>query len=614
MKGLLLKEFYIWLKTRSWIILYILIISALTSSTGKGTATPFLGVGILIGAMSSSFLQDEKSRWQNYAKTLPCTPFERVSAKYIIHFSEFLIGILAFSVSNVLAQNKFYTEFDIYVSPGNSQLFAEIALLIAQFILFFAIELPFCFKFKGTLRTILSFIPMLIVIVVYAFTVFSFLSESTAAISEHSYIPILMIITSLVFFAASWMISVAIESDSQSEYKKKFVKYAVILTVIAVAIGSVTAVTSYKAHKNITIDSSGTYEEISDTELVTEEINNYYSLFCNELHFGMPFDELATELLNAGFIRDNIRKDFFVSENGNISVDLGVSYPDGEKISNVSATCKHATKKFMSANYETFKNISLCFSEDMTVAEVHRKFEELEIIPYEIEETIFNGTDKTRRYSFEFITMNFEDEKSGVEYTLHIDTDGETVTDVRDLMMFIRDQSPVVTEPTETPAETAAREIKEYADNFCGETNITKTTREYIKELKTAGFSESETKFDYYYSPERKVSVSIETDEEDKLSKIIAFAHFGKTRNVDSSEKLDEFACVFTFGTDEKTLIEKLEEMNAMPDSITEDFTESNEPRRSYEIKYNITDPDGNTTCSVTIETVNGKVTDVFVF
>lgn len=611
MKGLLLKEFYIWLKTRSWIMLYILIISVLTSSTGKGTVTPFLGIGILIGTMSSSFLQDEKSRWQNYTKTLPCTPFERVSAKYIIHFSEFLIGVLAFSVSNILAQNKFYTEFDIYVSPGNSQLFAEIALLIAEFILFFAIKLPFCFKFKGTLRTIFSFIPMLIVIAVYAFTVSASLSENMTVLSVNIYIPVLMIITSLVFLAASLMISVVIESDSQSKYKKKFTEIAVILIAVAVAISAATAVLSYNAHKTISTDTSGTYEEISDKELVTEEINNYYSLFCNELHFGMPFDELADELLNAGFIRDNNRKDFFVSESGNISVDLGVSYPDGEKISNISATCKNATKTFRTADYDTFKNIYLCFSKGMTVAELHQKFEELELIPCEIEEQIFSGTEKTRRYSFEFITPDFENEEKGVEYSVRIDTDGETVTNVTDLMLFIRDKTPVATAPSETPAETAAREMKDYADNFCGEVNIIKTPREFIKELKTAGFSESETKFDYYYSPERKVSVSIETDEEDKLSKITVFAHFGKTRNTDSAEKLDEFASVFTVGTDEKILIEKLEEMNALPDSITEDFTDSSEPRRSYEIKYNV---EGNVACSVTIDTVNGKVTDVLVF
>ena len=78
-----------------------------------------------------------------------------------------------------------------------------------------------------------------------------------------------------------------------------------------------------------------------------------------------------------------------------------------------------------------------------------------------IEENTFYDTQMTRQYSFEFITLNFEDEEGGVEYSLRIDTDGEKVTEVSDLMMYMRDQMPVVTEPVETPDEIAAREIKD---------------------------------------------------------------------------------------------------------------------------------------------------------
>ena len=612
MKGLLLKEFYIWLRTRSWIMIYAVLLCVLSLfSTSSGIS--ILPLALVMGMIANSFLLDEKSNWQSYSKALPCTPFERVSAKYIIHFSETVLCTAAYILTSVIASDKLDIA-GIFVSQSITQTVGKYALVAAASFFSLSFLLSVSVKFKGTLRTAISLIVSLPFFLFLAFNSILSYRNLITFISGHKLYPAVIVALSIVALAASLMISVTAETNSDGDYKKKFRKAAIILTVITVLSVSVTGVAICIRYNNLDVDKTGNYDSISDYDSVASEINDYYNTFCNKIHIGTDFEEFASELVAAGFIRDDNRKDFFTSQSGNISIDLGVSYPEGKNISIVTVDCKNATKVFERATYESLTNIKLCFNEGISQTELYEKFGELEIIPCKITEQIFNGTDWVRRYTFEFIALEFEDEESSVSYTLTVDTEDEKVTGVDDLMRFVRDQTPVATEPSETPAEIAAREIKEYADNFCGESNITKTPRKFIKELRIAGFSESENTYDYFGSPDRKVSVAIDTDEDDNIRNITVIAHFGKTRTVDSAEKLDKFATEIPVGTDEKALIEKLEEMNALPDSIIENHTDTKEQRRVYEIKYIIEDSDGNSSCSVTIETVNGKVTDVLVF
>ena len=614
MKGLLLKEFYIWLKTRSWVLIYIAAMSIFAGYSGSGGISA-VGIGILVGQISQAFLHDEKSGWRNYSKALPCTPFERVTSRYIITSAEFLIGIIAHIISKLISQKITDDKLgNLFIYSGDAEFYTELALTVACFTFYLAIMLPLCFKFKGTLRTVTVFLPMVFFIVAYMMLFSASLLGNLIILSEPKYIPVLIVAVSLIALALSWTVSVIIESGTDSRYKNKFAKIAIILTVIAVAAASVTIVSICNSYENRKADKYGEYNSISNTKEVMEEINNYYDLFCNELHIDTDFDAFAEELKSAGFVQDENRKDYFTSESGNIMIDLGMSFPSGQKISTVYVTCKNATKTFETATYNSLKNIEMCFYEEMTQTALYDEFNRLGIIPYQITEQVFNGTDYVRRYTFKFLAAKFEDEENSVEYTLNIDTENGIVTSVDDLMMFVSDNRVVPDETTETPAETAAREIKEYADNFCGESNITKTPREFIKELRIAGFKESENAYDYFYSPDRKVSVALDTDDDDKLRNITVIANFGMMKTVDSDEKLDKLASEIAIGTEEKALIEKLDELDALPDSIIEDFTSDNKQRRTYEIKYTVEDPDGGITCSVTVETVNGIVTDVTVF
>lgn len=612
MKGLLLKEFYIWLRTRSWIMLYIWAISLLTSSSGK-VSLSVAGMGILIGSISSSFLYDEKSNWQKYCKTLPCTPFERVTAKYIIHSAEFFIAVAAYVISHSIAQENYYSSLaGFIVSPPDSQSYIESALMIASFAVFYAIQLPICFKFKGTLRTVMSLIPLTAFFVIYISTAFTSLNGNLTVFFEQKYIPLLIIAASIVLLGASWMISVIIETGSDGVYKKKFKKIAIILIVIAVALASVTAFGFFKSEEKGTADPNGKYEAMDSIETTAEEIDKYYDLFCGELHIGTKIYDYVLALEDAGYIRDEKHTDIYYSESGNIMIDIGISYPSEDKIGKLNITCKNATKAFESATYASFKNIGLNFKKGMTESELHEKFNELEIIPCEIEENTFYDTDRTRQYSFEFITPVFEGEKGGVEYTLRIDTDGEKVTNVTDLMMNIRENTPVPTDPEETPLEIASRSAADYLQQLCDENNIEKTPREFIRDLRNMGYTESEEIYDLYYSENGKVSVSLVTDENDELEKITVIPNYGEMKYIESAtdEDLNKLTADFTNGMAESQFIEKLIEIDMLPDIITEEYGEGDKHARIYEFRYRIGDYNGLGAMdySITVDIIEGKV------
>lgn len=614
MKGLLLKEFYIWLRTRSWILIYIIAINILFISTNKAPMS-VAGIGILMGSVFSSFLTDEKSNWPNYGKALPCTPFERVSAKYIIHFSELLIGVIAYTVFNTLSTNELLSKETFLITPGTSQSYAETALMIAAFILFFAIELPIGFRFKGTLRTVLGILSMFIFLALWLKIMFSALNGELIVFSEKKHLTVMLIIASLVLLAASWALSVVIETGQSGKYKNKFRNAAIVLIVIAVAVGSASAVMYYNSIENSTAEQSGKYESLDNVETATQEINKYYDSFCDGLLIGTKTYDYVLALEDAGYIQDEKFTDIYYSESGNIMIDIGVSYPSEDKIGRVDITCKHATKSFESATYASFKNLKMNFNKGMTESELHAKFNELEIIPREIEETTFNNTDRTRRYTFEFITADFEDEKGSVEYNLMIDTDGEKVTEVDDLMMHMQHDSPVPVDPEETPLEIASRSAADYLQQLCDENNIEKTPREFIRDLRNMGYTESEEIYDLYYSEGGKVSVSLVTDENDELEKITAIPNYGEMKYIESAtdEDLNKLTADFTNGMTESQFIGKLIEIDMLPDIITEEYGEGDKHTRIYEFRYRIGDynGDGALTYSITVTVTDGTVTEI---
>ena len=626
MKGLLLKEFHVWLRTRSYFLIYLLAMTVVACFTSSRISV--IGLGILIGQISNAFLTDEKSGWQNYSKTLPCTPFQRVTAKYIITSFELFFGIAAYIISTFVVSNNLTHSTGVssfFPPPTPMEIYSDTCVIIAISAFYLAIDLPICFKLTGSKRTVVSLIPSLI----YIFTVIMGLNVFSNGtwniiINNLRWIPAAMTVIGLIVFIASWMISVVIETNSDNGYKKKFKKIAIILVVLAVTASIATAaiavktVGTYKVQKEESEDFG--YSTLRDSEEITDDYNNLYTGFCNEFHIGMTVDECAERLVVMGYFQNQTNPEKFYSESGKININLTTD-PETGKIDSTYAYCYVVEEKDIEyATYETFENLKSNFYEGMSVDKLYLTFNQLKVFPCNISERLFFNDQLIRHYTLKFTTDEFNGSLGNeASYRIIIATDGENVIGVEDKTIHNygkgNEETTETTETTETHLEKGRREINEFITNICNENNIKKTPREFTKKLKKYDYTESEEHYDLYYSADGKVTVSLVTDSNDKLTEIITVANYGETKYIESATDEDMTAIFkeIVTGMTETSFQQKLFELDLCPDTIKEKFTDSGMHRRSYEFKYRIDDYNGNGTAtySVTVDVTDGKITDI---
>ncbi len=623
MKGLLLKEFQVWLRTRSYLLLYLLAMTVVACFTSGRISV--VGFGVLVGQISNAFLLDEKCSWQNYSKTLPCTPFQRVTAKYIITTVELFFGIAAYIISSIISQSYLTSVSSYFAAPSPMEIYSDICVVIAFAALFLAVDLPLCFKLTGSKRTVTTLIPSLIFIFVIIMGL-NFLDngEWNILINNLKWIPAVIAVISFIMFGASWMISVIIETNSDTDYKNKFKKVAIILVAIAVAVSiftcaiAVKTVGTYKAKKE-EAENFG-YSMLRDIEEITDDYNNLYTNFCNEFHLDMTVYECADRLLGMGYFQNQTNPEKFYSESGKININLTTDEETG-KLTSTYVYCNLVEEKEIEyATYETFEDLKANFYEGMSEDKLHLTFNQLKVFPYDISERLFFDDQLKRHYTLKFSTDEFDGKPDNyVSYRLIIATDGETVTEVEETTYHNYGQDYTknneTAETTESHLEKSNREVKEFITNLCNENNIKKTPREFTKKLKNYNYTESEENYDLYYSADGKVTVSLVTDSNDKLTEILAVANYGEVKYIESATDEDMTALFngIVTGMTETAFQQKLFELDLLPDTVKESFTDSGKHRRSYEFKYRIDDynRNGTATYSVTVDVTDGKVTDI---
>ncbi|MBQ4604515.1 MAG: ABC-2 transporter permease [Clostridia bacterium] len=623
MKGLLLKEFQVWLRTRSYFLIYLLAMTVVACFTSSRISV--IGLGVLIGQISAAFLADEKCGWQNYSKTLPCTPFQRVTAKYIITSFELFFGIIAYIISTFVVSNNLTHSTGIssfFPPPTPMEIYSDTCIIIAISALYLTIDLPICFKLTGSKRTVVSLIPSLI----YIFTVIMGLNVFSNGtwniiINNLRWIPAVMAVIGFVLFIASWMISVVIETNSDTDYKKKFKKIAIILVALAVTASIATAaiavktVGTYKVQKEESEDFG--YSTLRDSEEITDDYNNLYTGFCNEFHIGMTVDECAERLVGMGYFQNQTNPEKFYSKSGKININLTTD-PETGKIDSTYAYCYVVEEKDIEyATYETFENLKSNFYEGMSVDKLYLTFNQLKVFPCNISERLFFDDQLIRHYTLKFTTDEFNGSPGNeASYRIIIATDGENVIGVEDKTIHnFGKGDEKTTEIAESYLEKSKREISEFITNICNENNIKKTPREFTKKLKKYDYTESEENYDLYYSADGKVTVSLVTDSNDKLTEILAVANYGETKYIESASEEDMTAIFkeIVTGMTETSFQQKLSELDLCPDTIKESFTDNGKHRRTYEFRYRIEDYNGNGTATytVTVDITDGKVTDI---
>ena len=613
MKGLLLKEFYVWRKTRSFLLTYAIGIALFGSFVSSKLET----VPMVLFSMTFIllFLNDEKSGWENYQKTLPCTPLQLVSAKYITVIIEFIPLIAAYIFSTLFSKDS----FDIAATMTAQEIAFDIILKASILLIFTAFEIPCCFAFRGTARTLIGIIPIAVFALVTAVfgIIFNVTFDDPATLA-------LSVVITLLILGISFAVSVITVADKDTEYKKNFKKIAVILTVIAVALGGVILGISIKnktENKNQTDAVNNGYDMVRNYDEIKSNFDNLYSGFCGEFHLNTTVEECAQVLDGIGYIQNQTNPEKFYSASGKINLNLTVDEETGNIISTYAYSNLTVEKEFESATPQDFAEIETSFYEGMTQNELHQKFAELKILPYSVSETLIYDNQPRRMYVMNFACENFDGKiDNSVLFRLTVVTDGEKIVET-DPKIFNRSSdntSDITEETTETFFEKSKREVTEFINGFCNENHLDETPRECIRKLKELGFVESEENFDIYYSKDGKVSLSLVTDESDALKEISAVINYGEMHYIESAteEEMAELSAVFTTGMTENQFQQKLLEHDLLPDSITEKFNSENKHLRVYKISYRIGDYNGNgvATCSVTIDITDGKVTDVLVF
>ena len=611
MKGLLLKEFYSWLRTRSWVMIYFFIIGFLSSFSELSVH----GIALLGAFISNEFLYDEKSNWAVCSKALPCTPFQRVTAKYIVHSAEFLVAVTVYLFLMIVsAKNREHSSF-FYTPPSAVEIYTKFAAYVAFSSVFLAVSLFVAFRFKGTLRFVLEIFAL---IPLFAFLIIG--TNLISLMSEERWLPAATAAVGILILCVSWMMSVAFETNSDVSYKKKFKKAGIILAVIAVAAAGVSVGVVFSNGSAVNLlsdDKNGEYEYISDIKSIEEEYNDLYE-FCEEFHIGQGLEECAAEFDAMGYYQNINNPERLFSDSGKINVNLTTDEKTG-KITSVFVYCNLAEKIIADATADDFKKIRAEFAVGMTQDELHSKFKALAIFPNEISEHNLNGTQPQRSYTLRFSSNSYNGNyMESAVYKIYIETDGETVIEVNDMIFEHSDDSEQpdaiysTDEPEETPLEIATREMTDFISVFCNETHIEETPGECAQKLKDSGYLESEETDDLYYSEDGKISVMLVANANDELEKITAIANYGEIRYIESAteQEMNELSEKFVLGMTEKTLQERFVEADAIPEIIEEYYTDKKQIQRSYKLKYLIGDYNGNgsATYSLTVEVTDGKV------
>ena len=318
-----------------------------------------------------------------------------------------------------------------------------------------------------------------------------------------------------------------------------------------------------------------------------------------------------------GYFQNQTNPEKFYSESGKVNINLTTDEETG-KLTSTYVYCNLVEEKDIeNATYETFSNLKENFHEGMSEDKLHLTFNQLEVFPCDISERLFFDDQLKRHYTLKFSTDEFNGSPNNhALFRIIIATDGETVTSIEDTTIHNYGKGDEeTTETTESHLEKGNREMSEFIINICNENNVKKTPREFTKKLKNYDYTESEENYDLYYSADGKVTVSLVTDSDDKLTEIITVANYGETKHIESATDEDMTAIYkeIVTGMTETSFQQKLFELDLCPDTIKEKFTDSGMHRRSYEFKYRIDDYNGNGTAtySVTVDITDGKVTDI---
>ena len=453
MKSLLYKEFA---ESKKWLMvcLAFVIASVILSVTSAGALFSdymFLAVGLAM--LSRNIGEDEKSGWEKYSRALPKTAIHRVGARYIfciVVMAALTVACFLPMIVNCFRMKPTVDDFGEYVLTSVRNTIPIAAFRFSLILVGFALAFPLSYIFKGQIRAVAFAIPIapIIFISVIVSAQISLNNEGfktynfADSISKPKFI-LMLLASALLLYAASYFISVIIETKSGREKLKAVIAVAAVLTAVAVAFSGVTVCALNKdgAFKKDSLLSDSyfgeDYDEIDEewerkNQAARKATYEYMEELSGETLVDKKIDDIRARLGEIGFGDCFVGDAVLYSEDKPLAVyivtsDLSATpeYPESLSV----ATQVQPTVIRTPDAKEKYTEIDSAFTDGMPEADTVAVMKSYDLCPSYIGEYLDNGK-PYRNYRFDIV---LEDTfgNSVADMTLSIDIIDGVIHDAR---------------------------------------------------------------------------------------------------------------------------------------------------------------------------------------
>lgn len=456
MKGLLLKEFYIWLKSRIGYMLIILAYGIVFAATG-GSRSTFVLWFVLI-PLSRAFTDDETSNWKNYSRALPYTPSQIVTARYIFLLAELIFASIITTVSVIISfrNSEFASVTEAFPYLSDSWMIASsMTVIITVMLLSFAFTMPLNYQLTGTARNVISIIPN--IISMFAIVIISFDTLLPSFLPNHriprafyneKWLFAAFATVSVLALSASWLLCIIFTAKNKSRTKSLKISFAVVTAVLiavsSVTIGSIFTKKLFVENEHQTQEFLMEYyqDNIPSTEdgekenVLSEEKrkNREEMIFLkenlfSEYHDGYLISDCRKELEELGLYERANTSDEYCLRDGGAIVRL-FSEEDTDRIYQISISANVGDTYLEKATTEDLDKIGNRFKAITTEDELWNLYKELELYPHYIEEKYDSYYGKMRSYNASLYASNYNKTGKTVYYQVFVDVSEGKISNV----------------------------------------------------------------------------------------------------------------------------------------------------------------------------------------
>lgn len=453
MKSLLFKEFA---ESKKWLFvcLAFVIASVIISLTSVGTLFSdymFLAVGLAM--LARNIGEDEKSGWEKYSRALPKTAIQRVGARYIfciVVMAALTVACFLPMIVNCLRMKTSVDDFGEYLLTTVRNTIPILVFRFSMILIGFAFALPMSYIFKAQIWAVVIALPiapiLFISVIVSAqislnnegFRTYNFADS----ISKPKFI-VMLVASALLLYAASYFISVIIETRSGRKKLKAVIAAAAVLTAVAVAVSGVTVCALNKdgAFKKDSLLSDSVfgedYEEIEEewerkNQAARKATYEYMEALSGEMLVDKKIDDIRARLGEIGFGDCFAGDAVLYSEDKPLAVyivtsDLSATPEYPESLS-VATQVQPTVIRTLDAE-EKYAEIDSAFTDGMPEADTVAVMKSYDLCPSYIGEYLDNGK-PYRNYRFDIV---LEDTfgNSVADMTLSIDIIDGVIHDAR---------------------------------------------------------------------------------------------------------------------------------------------------------------------------------------